>query len=124
MSGGFCERAKCQDEMCENGGRCIVLGNKAVCYCPPDFTGPKCQVSQVSHNKYYLTPASPAALNRIVIVSCLTWGYTLEVYQGYQNCYTEKAVSQVHQHIMTALCHLIVLTKDAMIHKCYTFTTL
>lgn len=44
--GGFCERAKCQEEMCENGGRCIVLGNKAVCYCPPDFTGPKCQISQ------------------------------------------------------------------------------
>ncbi|PNF15076.1 hypothetical protein B7P43_G16536 [Cryptotermes secundus] len=46
--GEFCERAKCQEEMCENGGRCITLGNKAVCYCPPEFTGSKCQVSQVS----------------------------------------------------------------------------
>ncbi|XP_021939605.1 delta-like protein 3 isoform X2 [Zootermopsis nevadensis] len=44
--GEFCERARCQEEMCENGGRCIVLGDKAACYCPPGFTGPKCQVSQ------------------------------------------------------------------------------
>ncbi|XP_069704729.1 delta-like protein 3 isoform X1 [Periplaneta americana] len=44
--GEFCERAKCQDEMCENGGRCMVLGDRAVCYCPPGFTGPKCQHMQ------------------------------------------------------------------------------
>jgi hypothetical protein len=44
--GEYCERARCQEEMCENGGRCMVHGDKAVCYCPPEFTGPKCQVSQ------------------------------------------------------------------------------
>lgn len=56
VSGEFCERARCQEEMCENGGRCIVLGDKAACYCPPGFTGPKCQVSQVSYigNKHSL----------------------------------------------------------------------
>jgi hypothetical protein len=71
MPGGFCEQAKCQEEMCENGGRCIVLGNKAVCYCPPDFTGPKCQISQVSYNRYCFPVGSPAALN--TVIPCLTW---------------------------------------------------
>ncbi|PSN47206.1 hypothetical protein C0J52_07869 [Blattella germanica] len=28
--GEFCERAKCQEEMCENEGRCIVLGDRAM----------------------------------------------------------------------------------------------
>lgn len=59
MSGEYCERARCQEELCENGGRCMVHGDKAVCYCPPDFTGPRCQVSQVSDNRVYSTDAIP-----------------------------------------------------------------
>jgi len=35
----------------------MVHGDKAVCYCPPEFTGPKCQVSQVSNNRVYPTEA-------------------------------------------------------------------
>ena len=46
--GEFCERAKCQEEMCENGGHCVVLGDRAVCYCLPGYTGAKCQHIQVS----------------------------------------------------------------------------
>lgn len=39
----------------------MVHGDKAVCFCPPEFTGPKCQVSQVGNNRVYSTEAIPVS---------------------------------------------------------------
>ena len=32
----------CDDEPCENYGKCTVVEGEAVCTCPPGYTGPDC----------------------------------------------------------------------------------
>ncbi|GLH01269.1 Cadherin-related tumor suppressor [Gryllus bimaculatus] len=42
--GDFCEYERCR-EKCENGGKCVIFDEKAVCYCPPGFHGNLCEVT-------------------------------------------------------------------------------
>ncbi|XP_067001661.2 uncharacterized protein [Anabrus simplex] len=42
--GEFCERARCSQDKCENGGKCMVLSEETVCFCPPGYSGQHCEV--------------------------------------------------------------------------------
>lgn len=46
----------CMDEnVCLNGGRCMIYGYIFACICPPEYTGVLCETSLVSQNSQQLT---------------------------------------------------------------------
>ena len=43
---------ECEENICENGGTCKVVGVSTICTCPEGYTGLLCQESRMLYNEF------------------------------------------------------------------------